>query len=179
MKKLCCISINLFFVSLACTAQKQITLPNGWQLSPAGRSLPLGDLPLNMAVSKSKKLLAVTNNGQSTQSLQLIDVASEKVLSTTIIAKSWVGLAFSADEQYLYAGGGNNNHILQYRISNNQLQLTDSINLGKPWPNKISPAGIAIDDEQKLLYVVTKDDNSLYVADLVTKKVKSIYKLAS
>ena len=177
MKKLCCIGINLFFVSLACTAQKQITLPNGWQLSPAGRSLPLGDLPLNMAVSKSKKLLAVTNNGQSTQSLQLIDVASEKVLSTTIIAKSWVGLAFSADEQYLYAGGGNNNHILQYRISNNQLQLTDSINLGKPWPNKISPAGIAIDDEQKLLYVVTKDDNSLYVADLVTKKVKNIYKL--
>ena len=177
MKKLCCIGINLFFVSLACTAQKQITLPNGWQLSPAGRSLPLGDLPLNMAVSKSKKLLAVTNNGQSTQSLQLIDVASEKVLSTTIIAKSWVGLAFSADEQYLYAGGGNNNHILQYRIANNQLQLTDSINLGKPWPNKISPAGIAIDDEQKLLYVVTKDDNSLYVADLVTKKVKNIYKL--
>ena len=97
--------------------------------------------------------------------------------STTIIAKSWVGLAFSADEQYLYAGGGNNNHILQYRIANNQLQLTDSINLGKPWPNKISPAGIAIDDEQKLLYVVTKDDNSLYVADLVTKKVKNIYKL--
>ena len=177
MKKLCCIGINLFFVSLACTAQKQITLPNGWQLSPAGRSLPLGDLPLNMAVSRSKKLLAVTNNGQSTQSLQLIDVVNEKILSTTIIAKSWVGLAFSADEQYLYAGGGNNNHILQYRIANNQLQLTDSINLGKPWPNKISPAGIAIDDEQKLLYVVTKDDNSLYVADLVTKKVKSIYKL--
>ena len=177
MKKLCCIGINLFFVSLACTAQKQITLPNGWQLSPAGRSLPLGDLPLNMAVSRSKKLLAVTNNGQSTQSLQLIDVASEKILSTTVIAKSWVGLAFSADEQYLYAGGGNNNHILQYRIANNQLQLTDSINLGKPWPNKISPAGIAIDDEQKLLYVVTKDDNSLYVADLVTKKVKNIYKL--
>jgi hypothetical protein len=25
------------------------TLPNGWSLSPVGRSLPLGDLPLNMA----------------------------------------------------------------------------------------------------------------------------------
>jgi hypothetical protein len=34
---------------------KKATLPNGWTLSPAGRSLPLGDLPLNIAVSKSKK----------------------------------------------------------------------------------------------------------------------------
>ena len=33
----------------------RITLPNGWSLSPAGKSLPLGDLPLNMAVSYSKK----------------------------------------------------------------------------------------------------------------------------
>ena len=99
------------------------------------------------------------------------------ILSTTIIAKSWVGLAFSSDEQYLYAGGGNNNKILKYRIVNNKLQLNDSIILGKPWPNKISPAGIALDDVRGLLYVVTKDDNSLYVADLLTKKVKGIYKL--
>ncbi len=38
-----------------------ITLPNGWSLSPAGRSFPLGDLPLNMAISQSKNYLAVTN----------------------------------------------------------------------------------------------------------------------
>ena len=38
------------------TKSQKVTLPNGWTLSPAGRSLPLGDLPLNIAVSKSKKL---------------------------------------------------------------------------------------------------------------------------
>ncbi|MEO6404986.1 MAG: bifunctional YncE family protein/alkaline phosphatase family protein [Ferruginibacter sp.] len=177
MKKLLLLEVSLLFTSLVCIAQNQITLPNGWKLSPAGRSIPLGDLPLNMAVSKSKKLLAVTNNGQSTQSLQLINVASEKIIATTVIARSWVGLAFSSDEKYLYASGGNDNKILQYRIANNQLLLTDSIILGNPWPNKISPAGIAIDDEQRILYVVTKDNNSLYVTDLVTKKVKGIYKL--
>ena len=41
----------------------QVALPNGWKLSPVGKLLPLGDLPLNMAVSPSGKLLAVTNNG--------------------------------------------------------------------------------------------------------------------
>lgn len=41
----------------AATKQKlatKVKLPNGWDLSPAGRSLPLGDLPLNIAVSSSK-----------------------------------------------------------------------------------------------------------------------------
>ena len=90
---------------------KQITLPNGWSLMPAGRSLPLGDLPLNIAVSSSQKLMAVANNGQSTQTIQLIDPGSEKILDNIVIKKSWYGLKFSADEKYLYASGGNDNWI--------------------------------------------------------------------
>src|SRR5580765_5597756 len=66
----------------------KVTLSNGWHLSPAGRSLPLGDLPLNLVVSPSKKYLAVTNNGQSTQSVQLIDAVHDKVLSEKIIPES-------------------------------------------------------------------------------------------
>jgi len=52
----------------------RVRLPNGWALTPAGTSLPLGDLPLNIAVSPSRKYVAVTNNGQSIQSIQLFDV---------------------------------------------------------------------------------------------------------
>src|ERR1700712_4075966 len=109
----------------------RVKLPNGWQLSPAGRSFPLGDLPLNIAVSASKKYLAVTNNGQSIQSLQLIDPKTEKVLHDVIIPKSWYGLVFSKDEKYLYASGGNDNWIFKYAIVNNKLKLMDSIILGK------------------------------------------------
>ncbi len=43
--------------------------------------------------------------------------------------------------------------------------------LGKRWPEKISPAGIEIDDKRGLLYVVTKENNSLYIADLNTHAV--------
>jgi YVTN family beta-propeller protein len=170
MKKICCIFslTGLFAIS---HAQQPVTLPNGWQLSPAGKSLPLGDLPLNMAVSKSKKLMAVTNNGQSTQSLQLINVQTEKILDNIEIAKSWLGLQFSSDEKYLYAGGGNDNRILQYAIIKNKLRLKDSISLGAKWPNKISPSGMAIDDAKQLLYVVTKDNNALYIINLINKKI--------
>ena len=99
MNRVSQIFITCIFSTLICSAQQSITLPNGWQLSPAGHSFPLGDLPLNIAVSPSKKLMAVTNNGQSTQSIQLIDVATEKIISSIIIAKSWLGLAFSSDEK--------------------------------------------------------------------------------
>ena len=144
MKRIILVTVCGLISCTAAWAQNQISLPNGWQLSPAGRSVALGDLPLNITISNSKKLAAVTNNGQSTQSLQLIDIRSEKVLSTIDIPKSWLGIAFSADEKYLYASGGNDNRILKYSTAGKQLKLVDSIALGKPWPNKISPTGITL-----------------------------------
>ncbi|MCA6438361.1 MAG: bifunctional YncE family protein/alkaline phosphatase family protein [Chitinophagaceae bacterium] len=175
---------------LACTAtivssqtleqveSKKVTLPNGWNLTPVGRSLPLGDLPLNIAVSKSKSLMAVTNNGQSVQSIQLIDPATETILDTKVVGKAWYGLAFSADEKKLYASGNHDNWIMVFTINNKKLVLTDSIILGKKWPNKISPTGIAVDDEKQLLYVVTKEDNKLYSIDLATKQIQTTYQLS-
>ena len=167
-----------FLIILFCDSQtlrqlesRRVHLPNGWDLTPVGKNLALGDLPLNIAVSASKKYLAVTNNGQSTQSIQLIDATNQKVVSSVVIPKSWYGLKFTADEKFLYASGGNDNSILKYAIQNNKLKLKDSIKLGDKWPNRISPAGIDIDDTKSLLYVVTKENNKLYVVDLITKKI--------
>ncbi|HKG68411.1 MAG TPA: bifunctional YncE family protein/alkaline phosphatase family protein, partial [Segetibacter sp.] len=149
---------------------KRVGLPNGWHLSPAGRFLPLGDLPLNIAVSRSKKWMAVTNNGQSIQSIQLIDPKMEKVVHNIIIPKSWYGLKFSSDEKFLYASGGNDNWILKYAVTGKKLQLKDSIILGQKWPEKISPAGVEIDNVTNRMYVVTKENNSLYIINLGTKQ---------
>jgi YVTN family beta-propeller protein len=157
------------------TAAHRIQLPNGWSLTPLGTSIPLGDLPLNIIISPSKKYLAVTNNGQSTQTVQLIDARKGKLLSEKIIAKSWLGLVFSTDEHFLYASGGNDNLIVKYRITAaDQLEESDQIPLGGKWPVKISPAGMQLDDKINTLYVVTKENNSLYVVDINTKKSRSI-----
>jgi DNA-binding beta-propeller fold protein YncE len=156
---------------------KKITLPNSWTLQPAGRSMPLGDLPLNIAVSNSKKLIAVTNNGQSVQSIQLINPATEKILDNIVVAKCWYGLKFSTDEKFLYASGGNDNWILKYGIENNKLISKDTIILGKKGYPNISPAGIEINDALKTMYVVTKENNSLYTIDLTTKKIVQVLKL--
>ena len=169
--------ICFFTPTLLLSQSKKIMLPNSWTLQPAGRSMPLGDLPLNIAVSNSKKLIAVTNNGQSVQSIQLIDPATEKILDNIVVAKCWYGLKFSTDEKFLYASGGNDNWILKYGIENNKLISKDTIILGKKGYPNISPAGIEINDALKKMYVVTKENNSLYTIDLTTKKIVQVLKL--
>jgi YVTN family beta-propeller protein len=156
----------------------QVLLPNGWKLSPAGRSLQLGDLPLNMQLSASGKLLAVTNNGQSTQSVQLIDPKNEQLLDEKVVGKSWYGIAFSHDEKKLYVSGGNDNWILSLNINDNKFGSADTIKLGEPWPKaKICATGIAVDRKNERLYTVTKEDNSLYVINPQSKQIIKKIKL--
>ena len=147
----------------------QVLLPNGWKLSPAGRSLPLGplsDLPLNLQISRSGRLMAVTNNGQSTQSVQLLDPQSEKLLDQKEVRRSWYGLAFSPDEKDLYVSGGYDNWVLDFHIRDNKLAGADTIRLAQPWPQeKTCPTGIVVDKANRHLYVVTKGDSSLYEID--------------
>ena len=169
----------LSFTAANCQLPQRVTLPNGWSLSPLGRSFPLGDLPLNMAVSHSGRRMAVSNNGQSGHSIQYIDVASEKVLDIMVIDKAWYGLAFSDDDQLLYVSAGYDNRINVYSTAGDHLKLKDSILLGNPWPIKIGPAGIAVNSKKQLLYNVTRDDSSLYIINTSTKKILHQIKLGA
>ncbi len=157
--------------------KNRVRLPNGWSLTPVGKLLPLGDLPLNIAISPSKKLAAVTNNGYGTQLIHLIDLKTGAILDSSVLKKSWLGLTFSADGKSLYASGGNDNIIIKYSIIRNRLQNSDTIVLGKPWPELISVAGLTVDKAGTRLYAVTKENNSLYVVDLNTKNILSRHQL--
>ena len=167
---------NLFAIS----AQKMapiVSLPNGWKLSSAGKSFGLGDLPLNIAVSNSKKFVAVTNNGVSAHSIMLIDVKSERVIDSVIIPKAWYGLTFSPDDQFLYAAGGYDNKIVRYEIIQNKLNKKDEIVLGAVWPNRVGPSGITFDSQRQKIYVVTRDNRTLYVIDAKTQKIEKQFGL--
>jgi YVTN family beta-propeller protein len=152
-------------------------LPNGWMLSPVGKSVILGDLPLNIVLSPDKKLAAVTNNGQSDQSIQLIKICSGEVVDSVSIGKAWLGLAFSDDGKTLYASGANDNLIIRYAIQKKKIINRDTIVLGNKWPVKISVAGLALDDKSRRLYAVTRENNSLYVIDTQEKKILSQHPL--
>lgn len=152
----------------------RVLLPNGWSLTPPQKSLPVDELPLNLQISPSGYLAAITNNGYGRQSVMLFDIENEKMLTRVEIPKAWYGLKFSNDKESLYVSGGNDNLIRVYKIKWPHLILKDSLVLGDPWPNKISPAGIELDHEAKKLYAVTKEDSALYVVEIKSRAVEKI-----
>ena len=156
--------------------QKRVQLPNQWQITPAGDyTLQLGDLPLNAVWSNSKKFLAITNNGVGKQFLQLFDASGDKIIETgqLSVAKAWYGLAFSKDEKYLYASGGNDNTIIVSKITDNKKLVREgAIQLAAAsWPKeKVGPTGIALDEATDRLFTATKEDSTLYVCSIKEKK---------
>ncbi|MFA6271413.1 MAG: bifunctional YncE family protein/alkaline phosphatase family protein [Candidatus Paceibacterota bacterium] len=169
-----------FTQSLTELEKKRVLLPNGWSLTPAGKNLSIGELPLNMAVTRNRKYMAITNNGQSTHTIDLIDIEKETRIDSIVIAKAWYGLAFSKDDQFLYASGGHDNKVNKYSLQNDKLQLVDSFALGKAWPNQIGTAGLDLEETiHHKLFVVTKEAKSLYVFNLNTKAVEKIIPLGA
>ena len=161
------VTILLFSSTLSSQTAEPVTLPNGWKLTPAGKQFPLGDLPLNMAVSPNKKWLAVTNNGYGRQCVQLFDTKRQVMTSDVTIPMSWYGLCFSPDNKRLYVSGGNENKIRIYTVNPiGKLVQTDSIVMDNPWPVKVSPTGIALSGKYRQLFVSTRNNDSFYIYDL-------------
>lgn len=177
---LCQLLIGLFLTIIPAQSQslsERLILPNGWGLSPAGGSLPLGDLPLNIAISEEAGLIAVSNSGQSEHSIHLIDASTFQRLDTLIVGKTWIGLKFDRTGKSLFASGGHDNWILKFDISKKKIIPADTFVIGKPWiQDKISVAGIEYDNDKKILYSVTSEDNSLYVINIENEN-KDRYKL--
>ena len=123
-----------------------------------------------MVVSPSKKYLAVTNNGQSTQSITLIDAKTKTILDDKMVDKAWVGLTFSIDEKQIFASGGNDNKILIFNIINNKLEQAGEIILDKPWPTKVSPAGLCATKD--FIFVVAKENNTVYRLNIAKKSIE-------
>ncbi|MCW2650504.1 MAG: phosphoesterase [Mycobacterium sp.] len=133
-------------------------LPTGYVVTPGGEQTWLGDLPLGAAASPDGRWLAVSNDGQATQSLQVIDTATGKVTQTVSYRKPealFAGLAFSGDGQRLYASGGGNNKIRTFDVANGV--LTERAPLVLPTttagggPLDPFPSGVAVTGDGRLL----------------------------
>ncbi len=153
-------------------SDNRVLLPNGWMLSPAGTSVQVGELPLNMDVTPDGRFLVVTNNGTKDQTLSVVDVRSWSVVQTVPLRKAWLGLRFIEKGTRLLISGGNDNRVGIYDFQEGRAVLSDSIVLGAPWPaQKIWAAGLDADDASHRAFVAGKENDSLYELDLHLRSV--------
>src|SRR5579863_770620 len=72
-----------------------LLLPNQWSLRPAGRQVPLGDFPVNIAVHPGGRFVAILHCGYGPHEIIVVDVEGAKAVSRTKINEAFYGLEFS------------------------------------------------------------------------------------
>ncbi len=130
------------------------------------------------ALSPDGKYLIVSNDGQGTESLQVIDVQHQKVVQTVPYINGqglYLGVAFSPDGKTLYASAGGNNKIRVYTVNeqNPALFLTEQqpILLKDKNNTDFTPMGISVSPDGKFLYVANNVGNSVSKVDLSTGQI--------
>jgi DNA-binding beta-propeller fold protein YncE len=153
-------------------------LHNGWRLTPAGKQIATGPLPLNIAVTKNGRYAVTTNSGMGENSLSVLDLKNVKEFQRVILTNAWYGLVFNDNDSKLFVSGGNNNLIYVYNFNLGKLELNDSIIIGERFPKEnISITGIDFVRGKNYLLAVSKESKSLYLCDANSKKVEKIIKL--
>ena len=154
----------------------------GWTVTPAGEQVTLGDKPFGTVLSPDGRTLLVSNDGQSTQSLSVIDTGTGRVRQT-IPYKSpealFVGLAFSPDGRRVYASAGGNDKIRAYDVQEGGT-LTESASILLPRTNPAGitvhhfPAGITVSPDGRTLWSADSLSDSVSLVDLPTGTVRIV-----
>lgn len=140
-------------------------LPNGWSIKPAGEQIEVGDLPLALLMHPDGKHLLVSNNGYGTQSIDVINLDSKKIVSRARVDMTWLGLGVSRDGNTVYAGGGLSNSILRFSFMSGRIAPTTPVSIGARNAN-IYPGGLCVAGNR--LYAANNLSNDISAVDLPT-----------
>jgi YVTN family beta-propeller protein len=139
-------------------------LPNGWRITPIGKSIPTEDLLLNMAVAPDGRAVVALHGGFNPHGLVVIDTNSGDAVQRIGLKSAWLGLAWSPDGSKLYVSGGNADgrrstkapiYVFRYaggRLSEQPVaQLEETVEA-----NRIYWSGLAHHPSKPLLFAANK-----------------------
>jgi DNA-binding beta-propeller fold protein YncE len=132
---------------------RTVLLPNGWRIAPAGRHVPLGDLPLDLVESPDGGALIVTNNGYGKPSLSVVNTRTLQVQSRIGLEHAWLGLALHPDGKRLFASGGGAGTVQEFTVQKGSLTAARAFSLHKPTKDSFV-GGISVSSDGASLYAV-------------------------
>jgi DNA-binding beta-propeller fold protein YncE len=166
--------------SLSATAR----LPTGVRLDPAGRSSPLGNMPLSALLAPDGRHVVVSLSGWREQGLQIVNRETGALVQRIPQSGAFIGLAFSADGATLYASGGATDRVYVYAwraaSATAPATLVDSITMSSagaaPKDSAAPPglryvSGVALSHDGRMLYVAENLADSLAVVDLASRRI--------
>jgi YVTN family beta-propeller protein len=182
----------LFLAALSLNAQlphateSGFALPNGWSITPAGRSVGTEDMVLKLVTAPDDKVVIGSHSGYNPHGLVTVDEKSEEAIQRIHLATTWLGMAWSPDGKTLYVSGGNADGqkkiqsslapIYELSYSDGKLsekpvaQLDETVDKSKVWWS-----GLAYHPKKDLLYAANRGTNgepsNVVVFDTKTRKL--------
>ncbi|MBS1794360.1 MAG: bifunctional YncE family protein/alkaline phosphatase family protein [Acidobacteria bacterium] len=104
------------------SAPATVTLPNGWQIDPAGRQTEVGRLPFEATVFAGQ--IVVLNNGyysKESQEVSVVDPGSGRLMKILRLPATFPSAAVSGDTD-LYISGGTGRKIYRFNRSFEQVR---------------------------------------------------------
>lgn len=140
-------------------------LPNMWSLKPAGRQIPLGNFPVNIALHPSGQFAAVLHAGYGAHQIAIIDLKRECVVTHQPVGETWYGLTFSRDGKKLLVSGSSTEELHVFAFADGKLSGHKPIQLRSQKERGI-PAGIAVTRDGQTAYVANVWGQCVSVVDL-------------
>jgi DNA-binding beta-propeller fold protein YncE len=142
-----------------------VLLPNQWSLRPAGRQVPLGDFPVNIAVHPSGKFAAVLHSGFAPHQIIVVDLRTAGVVASAPVNESFYGLQFSTRGDRLYCSGAGDEVIHEFEFNEGKLQAKPNIRL-RPERERGIPCGLAVAPDNRTLYAANVWGQRVSIVDL-------------
>ena len=154
-------------------------LPNGWMLTPAGRQIEVGDLPMNFVLDPAGRFVFTLTAGLNKHGITVVDLFSRRSVQEIALERTWLGLDLHQGQSRLYASGGRRRlvEVLTFDPKNAEspLALEAPIKLDTTIVEDAYLSGIEIDERKNLLYVGNILEETLIEVDLgVGKMVRQI-----
>jgi YVTN family beta-propeller protein len=154
-------------------------LPNGWVISPAGKQVPVADLPLNLIPFPDGRRALIATSGYNAHELSLVDLDKGAVVSHAAVRESWYGLAASPTFDRVWWSGGGANVVHRFSLGGEKLtrQGDEPKSEGRGARSRGTAhfrSGVIIDPQRKVLYSLDIDRGTIAALDLEScKELKS------
>jgi DNA-binding beta-propeller fold protein YncE len=130
----------------------QTLLFNQWSLKPAGRQIPLGHFPVNIAMHPSEPWAAVLHCGYRQHEIVIVDLKHQEVASRVSVPQAFYGITFDPARKRLFASGGEFEVVHEYAFADGKLSDHRELRIADAKTKQI-PAGLACSPDGKTLWV--------------------------
>ncbi len=154
-------------------ADGSMLLPNQWSLRPAGKSVELGDFPVNLAVHPNARYSAVLHAGYGQHEVVIVDLTTSEVASRTKLAETFYGLIFSRDGHRLFCSGSSGENIFAFDFAEGKLTNPTRTRLRAVQERGV-PTGLAVDESGRMLFAANLWNSRISRVDLESLAVRDL-----